>query len=183
MITFVVLPILIPFVLIIVLLIFNSDKLACWLGPAASLLLLVLSIIIFILVQQHGVLALQMGNWEAPFGITLVVDYLSALMLIISAIILFAIAVYALNYLPKTIRINRFFVFFFGLVMGMNGAFVTGDVFNLFVWFEVMLMSSFNHGTFERTTRGGYKIPGSEPGWFAPFSGRGWFALRKNRYP
>ena len=143
MITLVALPVLIPFVLIIGMLVFRSAKLARWLGPGASLLLLVLSVVLFVLVQKHGVLALQMGGWKAPFGITLVVDYLSALMLIISAIILFAISVYALNFLPDSIKINRFFVFFFGLAMGMNGAFVTGDVFNLFVWFEVMLMSSF----------------------------------------
>ncbi|HDR50707.1 MAG TPA: Na+/H+ antiporter subunit D, partial [Mariniphaga anaerophila] len=98
---------------------------------------------LFMLVREHGVIALQMGGWEAPFGITLVVDYLSALMLVVSAIIIFSIAVYALRFLPETIKLNRFFVFFFGLTMGLNGAFVTGDVFNLFVWFEVMLMSSF----------------------------------------
>ncbi len=143
MITLVALPVLIPFVLIIGMLAFRSEKLARWLGPSASGLLLLLSVFLFVLVQKHGVLALQMGGWEAPFGITLVVDYLSALMLIVAAIILFAISVYALNFLPESIKINRFFIFFFGLAMGMNGAFVTGDVFNLFVWFEVMLMSSF----------------------------------------
>ncbi|MFW6259897.1 MAG: proton-conducting transporter membrane subunit, partial [Tangfeifania sp.] len=143
MITLVALPVLIPFVLIIGMLVCRSEKLARWLGPAASGLLLLLSVFLFVLVQKHGVLALQMGGWEAPFGITLVVDYLSALMLIVAAVILFAISIYALNFLPDSIKINRFFVFFFGLSMGMNGAFITGDVFNLFVWFEVMLMSSF----------------------------------------
>ena len=143
MITLVALPVLIPFVLIIGMLVCRSEKLARWLGPAASGLLLLLSVFLFVLVQKHGVLALQMGGWEAPFGITLVVDYLSALMLIVAAVILFAISIYALNFLPDSIKINRFFVFFFGLTMGMNGAFITGDVFNLFVWFEVMLMSSF----------------------------------------
>jgi len=140
MITLVALPILIPFMLIIGMLICRSDKLARWLGPVASGLLLLLSVILFVLVQKHGVLALQMGGWEAPFGITLVVDYLSALMLIVAAVILFAVAVYALHFLPESIKINRFFIFFFGLAMGMNGSFITGDVFNLFVWFEVMLM-------------------------------------------
>jgi multicomponent Na+:H+ antiporter subunit D len=143
MITLVALPILIPFLLIICMLVCRSEKLARWLGPVASGLLVMLSVVLFLLVQKHGVLALQMGGWDAPFGITLVVDYLSALMLIVAAIILFAVSVYALNFLPDTIKINRFFVFFFGLAMGMNGAFITGDVFNLFVWFEVMLMSSF----------------------------------------
>jgi multicomponent Na+:H+ antiporter subunit D len=104
-----------------------------------------------VLVREHGVIALQMGGWEAPFGITLVVDYLSALMLVVSAIIIFSIAVFALRFLPETIKLNRFFIFFFGLTMGLNGAFVTGDVFNLFVWFEVMLMSSFVLITLGRT--------------------------------
>jgi len=143
MITFVALPILIPFSLIISLLVFRSDKLARWIGILGSGLLILLSVYLFILVQQHGVVALQMGGWEAPFGITLVVDYLSALMLIVSSLIIFSIAVYAHRFLPEEIRPNRFFVFFFGLTMGLNGAFITGDVFNLFVWFEVMLMSSF----------------------------------------
>lgn len=143
MISFVALPILIPFALIISLLMFRSDRLASWIGILGSGFLIVLSVYLFKLVQQHGVIALQMGGWEAPFGITLVVDYLSALMLIVSAIIIFSIAIYALRFLPDTIGLNRFFIFFFGLTMGLNGAFITGDVFNLFVWFEVMLMSSF----------------------------------------
>ncbi|SHJ36123.1 multisubunit sodium/proton antiporter, MrpD subunit [Tangfeifania diversioriginum] len=151
MIAFVALPILIPFVLIITLLIIRSDKLARWVGPLGAGLLILLSVYLLVLVREHGVIALQMGGWEAPFGITLVVDYLSALMLVVSAIIIFSIAVYALRFLPETIKLNRFFIFFFGLTMGLNGAFVTGDVFNLFVWFEVMLMSSFVLITLGRT--------------------------------
>ncbi|SHF60219.1 multisubunit sodium/proton antiporter, MrpD subunit [Mariniphaga anaerophila] len=151
MITFVALPILLPFIFIISLLVFRSDRLAGWLGVFGSGLLILLSGYLFILVQKHGVIALQMGGWEAPFGITLVVDFLSAIMLVVAALIVFSIAIYALRFLPKTIRLNRFFIFFFGLTMGLNGAFVTGDVFNLFVWFEVMLMSSFVLITLGRT--------------------------------
>jgi multicomponent Na+:H+ antiporter subunit D len=136
-------PILIPFVLIIGLLIFRSDTMARWIGPLGAVLLAVLSVYLFILVTEHGVISLQMGGWEAPFGITLVIDYLSALMLLVSALITFPVSVYALNYLSGEMRLNRFFVFFYGLTMGMNGSFITGDVFNLFVWYEVMLMSSF----------------------------------------
>ncbi len=151
MIAFVALPILFPLILIILLLVIRSDKVARWIGPLGSGLLILLSVYLFILVQEHGVIALQMGGWEAPFGITLVLDYLSVLMLNVSAIIIFSIAVYALRFLPATIKPNRFFIFFFGLTMGLNGAFVTGDVFNLFVWFEVMLMSSFVLITLGRT--------------------------------
>ena len=151
MITFVALPILIPFALIISLLIFRSDKTARWIGLLGSGSLILISVYLFMLVQKYGVIVLQMGGWEAPFGISLVVDYLSALMLVVSALIIFPIAVYALRFLPENIRLNRFFIFFFGLTMGLNGAFITGDVFNLFVWFEVMLMSSFVLVTLGRT--------------------------------
>jgi multicomponent Na+:H+ antiporter subunit D len=144
-------PILVPFVLIISLLFFRSEGLARWLGPAGSLFLSVLSVYLFMQVQQHGVIALQMGGWEAPFGITLVLDYLSALMLVASSLITFASSIYALRFLDGEIKLNRFFIFFFGLTMGMNGSFITGDVFNLFVWFEVMLMSSFVLITLGRT--------------------------------
>ncbi len=144
-------PILLPFILIIILLIFRSDGLSRWLGPLGSGLLVLLSAWLLWLVTKHGVVALQMGGWEAPFGITLVVDYFSALMLAIASLIVFATSLYALYFLTPKIRINRFFVFFFGLVMGMNGSFITGDVFNLFVWFEVMLMSSFVLITLGRT--------------------------------
>jgi multicomponent Na+:H+ antiporter subunit D len=151
MITFVALPILIPFALIISLLIFRSDKTARWIGLLGSGSLILISVYLFMLVQKYGVIALQMGGWEAPFGITLVVDYLSGLMLIVSALIIFPVSIYALRFLPENMGLNRFFIFFFGLTMGLNGAFITGDVFNLFVWFEVMLMSSFVLVTLGRT--------------------------------
>jgi multicomponent Na+:H+ antiporter subunit D len=86
---------------------------------------------------------LYVGGWEAPFGITLVVDYLSALMLTISSFIVFTISIYSWRFVKKDWRYSKFYVFFFTLVMGVNGAFTTGDVFNLYVWFEVMLLSSF----------------------------------------
>jgi len=137
------LPILIPFTFIILLILFRTERSSRYLGPIGSFILLLVSVYLFYQVTKAGVLTLQMGGWKAPFGITIVVDYLSALMLIISAIIIFSIALYALHFLPKETSLNKFFIFFFGLAMGLNGAFVTGDVFNLFVWFEVMLMSSF----------------------------------------
>ncbi len=144
-------PILFPFILIIILLIFRSDRLSRWFGPIGTGLLAMLSVYLLVLVREHGVIALQMGGWEAPFGITLVIDYFSALMLVVSSIITFVVAIYALYFLTARIRLNRFFIFFFGLIMGMNGSFITGDVFNLFVWFEVMLMSSFVLITLGRT--------------------------------
>lgn len=144
-------PILIPFMVMIGLLIVRSDHFARWIGPAGTVMLLLLSGGLLVMVRQQGVVAMQVGGWEAPFGITLVIDYLSSVMLLVAAVILFSVAVYALRFLPENINPNRFFIFFYGLTMGMNGAFITGDVFNLFVWFEVMLMASFVLITMGRT--------------------------------
>ena len=104
------LPILIPFFLIILLLVIRSDHFTRWLAPAGAGILLVLTVYLFILVQEYGVISLQMGGWEAPFGITLVIDYFSALMLMVSSLISFSTAIYALKFLTKQIRLNRFFV-------------------------------------------------------------------------
>lgn len=144
-------PILLPFLLIIILLIIRSDAYARSIGTIGAGLLVLLSLFLFYQVMQHGVIVLQMGGWEAPFGISLVIDYLSALMLVVASLISFPVAIYATKFLTPKIRLNRFFVFFFGIIMGMNGSFITGDVFNLFVWFEVMLMSSFVLVTIGRT--------------------------------
>jgi multicomponent Na+:H+ antiporter subunit D len=141
--TIVALPILIPFVLAISLLFFRTPKTCRWVGPLGSLAIFVVSLMLFFSLQTTGILTLDVGGWEAPFGIVLVVDYLSALMLLVSSLILIAVSLFAIRFLPDEIPLSRFYFFFFTLTMGMNGAFITGDVFNLYVWFEVMLISSF----------------------------------------
>ena len=81
------------------------------------------------------------ANWEAPFGIVLVADRLSALMLVLTGIIGVATAVYAT---PVWSRVGVYFHPLFQIqLMGLNGAFLTGDLFNLFVFFEVLLAASY----------------------------------------
>ena len=88
------------------------------------------------------------SNWPVPFGIVLVLDRLSALMLVLTAVVAMASLVFALA------RWQRAGVHFHALfqiqLMGLNGAFLTGDLFNLFVFFEVMLVASYGllvHGS------------------------------------
>ena len=137
------LPILIPFTLIILMILIRSEQVSKWLSVAGSFLLLMVSVFTLLRLNDNGIMVIQMGGWKAPFGITLVIDYLSSIMLIISSLIVLAISIYAISFLETQQRNSRFYVFFFSLVMGVNGSFITGDVFNLYVWFEVMLMSSF----------------------------------------
>lgn len=92
---------------------------------------------------DQGYLVLQMGNWPAPFGISLVSDVLSAIMIVLTGIVSVAAAMYSMASVPNEhIRFGYFPLLHF-LLVGVSGAFLTGDIFNLFVWFEVMLLSSF----------------------------------------
>ncbi len=92
--------------------------------------------------------AYLVGDWPAPFGIVLVVDWLSALMLLLTSILGLASFIYSL---ARWERVGpRFQALFLLQLMGLNGAFLTGDLFNLFVFFEVLLAASFGlllHGS------------------------------------
>lgn len=93
-------------------------------------------------VSDGTVLVLRSGSWPAPFGIVLAADLLSALMVLVTAIIGLTVAIYAAS--SGTGKFRGYFTpLYQALLMGVNGSFLTGDLFNLYVWFEVMLMSSF----------------------------------------
>jgi multicomponent Na+:H+ antiporter subunit D len=141
--TAIALPILVPFLLILVFVLIKSNRAAQFIGVLGSAVLLAVSVYLFVQVTEYGVLALNMGGWDAPMGITLVVDYLSTIMLIVASFIVLAVSIYAIGFMSGSHKTNKFYIFFFGLVLGVNGAFITGDVFNLYVWFEVILISSF----------------------------------------
>ena len=89
-----------------------------------------------------------LGNWPAPFGIVLVLDRLSALMLVLTSMLALPALIYSLARWHKSGP--HFHTLFQLLLMGLNGAFLTGDLFNLFVFFEVLLASSYGlmlHGS------------------------------------
>lgn len=92
--------------------------------------------------------AYLLGNWPAPFGIVLVLDRLSALMLVLTSVLALAALVFSL---ARWARSGPHFHTLFQLIlMGLNGAFLTGDIFNLFVFFEVLLAASYGlmlHGS------------------------------------
>ncbi len=94
-------------------------------------------------VQTSGIQAVQMGDWPAPYGITLVVDPLSAGLLAITGFVALAITIYALVGIDEMREKYGFHSLFHLLLMGICGAFITGDLFNLYVWYEVLLIASF----------------------------------------
>ena len=92
--------------------------------------------------------AYLLGNWAAPFGIVLVLDRLSALMLLLTGVLSVATHIYSLARWHSVGA--HFHTMFLLLMVGINGAFLTGDLFNLFVFFEVMLAASYGlllHGS------------------------------------
>ena len=121
----------------------GRSRLQRTLGVAGAAGLLVAAVALFLEVQASGVVAVQIGSWPAPFGITLVADLFAALMVLVTAVVGLAVAVYATTEIDESQLAAGFFPFFHMLLIGVCGAFLTGDLFNLYVWFEVMLLSSF----------------------------------------
>ena len=137
------LPILIPLFAAILLVFSTNTRYQKVVGVSGAFAAFAVSVLIIRKVAGKQILVMQASNWDAPFGISLVIDTFSALMLLITGFVSFAIAIYSLFYIDEKLITHRYFLFFQTLLMGVNGAFITGDIFNLYVWFEVMLMSSF----------------------------------------
>jgi len=96
-------------------------------------------------VDEVGVMTYQAGNWKAPFGISLAVDMLGALMLTASALLSFVLYFFARSHqaISKARKLFGFYPAVLLMSFGIHGAFITGDLFNLYVWFEVMVIGSF----------------------------------------
>ncbi|REC95684.1 Na+/H+ antiporter subunit D [Kushneria indalinina] len=112
-------------------------------GVAGTAALLATSLWLFASVQEQGHVIMNAGGWAAPFGITLVADHLSAIMVLLTGIIGFAVAVYSLPTIGRGHETFGYYPLLHLLLAGVAGAFLTGDIFNLYVWFEVMLLASF----------------------------------------
>jgi multicomponent K+:H+ antiporter subunit D len=117
-------------------------------GVATTVALLAVSVMLLRLADMppaasggSAVTVYQLGNWPAPFGIVLVLDRLSALMLALTSVLGLASLLYALARWHRAGP--RFHTIFQLQLMGLNGAFLTGDLFNLFVFFEVLLAASY----------------------------------------
>ncbi|MDN5567618.1 MAG: Na+/H+ antiporter subunit D [Paracoccus sp. (in: a-proteobacteria)] len=136
-------PIIIPMMTAVASYLFRRSPAGRWISLGGTVALLLASSILMANVLQQGVIAAQMSNWDAPFGITLVADYLSAVMVVITAITGLATVVYSLAEIPNRLEQLGFHALLQVLLVGVCGAFLTGDLFNLYVWFEVMLIASF----------------------------------------
>ena len=138
------LPILIPLVTAAVALLLRRSPLAQRvLGVGGAVALLGTAATLLTVVWQDGIQAIQVGDWPAPFGITIVADLFSAVMVLLAGLIGLAVAVYSLATIDRQRESFGYYPLLHVLLMGICGAFLTGDVFNLYVWFEVLLIASF----------------------------------------
>jgi multicomponent Na+:H+ antiporter subunit D len=139
-----ILPILIPLTTAAVCLLFwRLRSVQRLLGTLGSVAHLVAALLLLVTVWQEGIFATQLGNWPAPFGITLVADLFSAIMTVLAALMGVVVVIYSLGSMDSGRESFGYYAFFHFLLMGVSGVFLTGDLFNLYVWFEVMLMASF----------------------------------------
>ena len=157
---------------------------SAWPAVAAILALNAIALALLWSATTHGPEAYFLGDWPAPFGIVLVLDRLSALMVALLAALALAVALYAIGsgWDTKGAHFHPLLQF---LLMGIGGAFLTGDAFNLFVFFEVLLIASYGlmiHGGGGTRTRAGiqyvaFNLVGSSLFLFAPGA-----ALRGHRH-
>lgn len=139
-----VMPIIFPLFAGIILVFFNKRtnvvrQLTKWFAFINLLIVVYTTYIVF----TDGMIILETGTWVAPYGIIFVADSLSILIVLATSLITMVIALIAPKLVPVKKEQYFFYAFFFFLISGVSGAFLTGDLFNLFVFFEVLLMASY----------------------------------------
>ena len=151
-------PVLVPLLAGILLLLLREENVLIKraLSLVSLVAQLVLSLLLLSAVSTGEIHVYALGNWVAPFGIVLVADLLAAFMLLITALLAIFAFIYAMR---GTDRAGRHFHTLFQLqLFGLNGAFLTGDLFNLFVFFEILLLASYGlllHGGGRLRTKAG----------------------------
>lgn len=114
-----------------------------WVSLCACGLYFLFSLLLFLRVYYVGDIVLHVGGWPAPFGISLCADLLSVLMLLLTAIVAFVSVIFSFFDIEKVDIKSGFYPSFMLLLVGLSGAFLTADLFNLYVWFELILICSF----------------------------------------
>ncbi len=154
----VILPLLVPLLagILLVLMRGSATPLRRTLSMLGVQALFGVSLLLLLAVQDGTILTYRLGDWPAPYGIMLVADRLSALMVLLTALLAVLVMIHAIHGSDRKGR--QFHVLFQFQLFGLNGAFLTGDLFNLFVFFEVLLIASYGlllHGCGPGRSRAG----------------------------
>ncbi|MCW8334432.1 Na+/H+ antiporter subunit D [Vibrio sp. SCSIO 43135] len=137
-------PVLIPMLAAALsMVLWKHQTLQRWISVFSNFALLIAAVTLFNTVYNDGIQVITLGGWEAPFGISLVADLLAVVMVTVSAVVAFCISIYALATMTEEHEKFGFYPLLHLMLAGVVGSFLTGDIFNLYVWFEIMLVASF----------------------------------------
>ncbi len=140
----IVLPLIIPIMIGVLLVFFNRYiKLQRIITLLTVLSITGISVFILNKIQLEGILRLDFGGWKPPFGILFVADSFSVLLVLTASIVTALCVMYAFSSIGERHEKMYFYPFVLFLLAGVNGSFLTGDMFNLFVCFEVTLLASY----------------------------------------
>ncbi len=154
-----ILPVILPLIIGFIILIIKDThiKLKRFISIISVIALIIISLLSFNETLNEGILVYTLGNWQAPFGIVLVVDQLSIIMVLVTSLLALGALWYASS--ENIDSKGAYFHPLFQLqLFGINGAFLTGDIFNLFVFFEILLLASYSlllHGQGEGRVKAG----------------------------
>ncbi|MFK8023437.1 MAG: Na+/H+ antiporter subunit D [Ilumatobacter sp.] len=138
------LPIVIPLLAASITVVFGRFRAVQQIVSLISLVaVVVISIALLLQADEHDVVVMDAGGWAAPLGITYVVDRLAGVMLVTSSLMLLVVKVYAIGQRGVADRHVGFAPIYLILSAGVAASFITGDMFNLFVAFEMMLAASY----------------------------------------
>ena len=112
-------------------------------GNLTTAALLILSLFTIPLVSRYTSIVYSVGAWKPPFGISMVLDGLTAFMLVTVNLVAFLISVYSISYMQRYTSKWKFYTLFLLMLAGMNGVIITGDIFNLFVFLEIASVASY----------------------------------------
>lgn len=139
-----VLPIVIPFAMgIMCIASWGQRQLHRLIALVGTTALLAVALTLLLTVWESGPVSTEIGNWPAPFGIVIVADLFSAIMVVMVGLVGFTVVLFSFGSIDQRRERFGYYPSILFLLMGCCGAFLTGDIFNLYVWFEVMLISSF----------------------------------------
>ncbi len=138
-----VLPVIFPMITAAMILLFSEVKTRRLIASASSVVQVAITVMMMLAIQTHQILIMPMGGWAAPFGIMLTVDSLSAIMVLLTSIVSVAVIHYSITEKTEKQEHPLRLPLIFFCIAGITLSFVTGDLFNLFVAFEIMLIASY----------------------------------------
>ncbi|MDD5594977.1 MAG: proton-conducting transporter membrane subunit [Candidatus Omnitrophica bacterium] len=121
----------------------RSKYLSDYFANCAVLILFCLSLFCLKSANIHGILTYNMSGWLPPLGIPLVLDGLSAFMLLTVNLVSFLVMIYAISYMRRYTEKWKFHALFLSMLTGMNGVILSGDLFNLYIFLEVASISGY----------------------------------------